>query len=81
MSSKTRAVGYVVLAITEILIIVAAITNRAELPALVGSQVIVFVTVWGAVGLKNVVDTRRDIRSATRPERRPPDPEPTPMGE
>ena len=81
MSPKTRAVGYIVLVITEILIVAAAITNRAELPSLVGSQVIVFVTVWGAVGLKNVVDTRRDIRSATRPERRPPDPEPTRMGD
>lgn len=81
MSPKTRAVGYVVLLVTEILIIVAAITNRAELPALVGSQVIVFVTVWGAVGLKNVVDTRRDIRAAIRPDRRPTDADPTRMGD
>lgn len=81
MSPKTRVVGYVVLAVTEMLIIAAAITNRAELPSLVGSQVIVFVTVWGAVGLKNVVDTRRDIRAAARGERRPPDAESTPVGD
>jgi peroxiredoxin family protein len=81
MNPKTRAAGFIVLAVTEGLIIAAAITNRAELPALVGSQVIVFVTVWGTPALKNVVDMRRDIRSATRPERRPPDPEPTPMGD
>lgn len=67
MKKTTRWIGYIVLALTEALIIATAVTHIEELPSLVGSQVIVFCTIWGAVGLKNVVDMKRNVERATTP--------------
>lgn len=64
MSSKTRIIGYIVLAITEAVIGLTFWLCPADRAGTVSAQVIVFCTVWGAVGLKNYVDVKRDVAAA-----------------
>lgn len=61
MSSKTRIIGYIVLGITEAIIGLTFWLCPTDRAAMVSAQVIVFCTVWGAVGLKNYVDVKRDV--------------------
>jgi hypothetical protein len=59
MTSITKVIGWLVLVITEILIVIAFFSG-ADKVALVGYQVGIFVTVWGAVGVKNFIDLKKD---------------------
>lgn len=60
MNKATKIIGWVVLAFTELLIAAAAL-RTLDFASLVGYQVMVFGVVWGAVGVKNMVDMRRDV--------------------
>jgi len=59
MSIITKIVGWITLAVTEIMILIAffSVVDKA---ALISSQVIVFGAVWGSVAAKNFVDMKRD---------------------
>jgi hypothetical protein len=59
MKTVTKIIGWLVLLITEIFISIAFFSG-ADKVALVGYQMGIFVTVWGAVGVKNFVDLKRN---------------------
>ncbi len=59
MNTLTKIIGWLVLIITELFITIAFFSG-ADKVALVGYQVGIFVTVWGAVGVKNFVDLKRE---------------------
>lgn len=59
MNTATKIIGWLVLIITEVFITIAFFSG-ADKVSLVGYQVGIFVTVWGAVGVKNFVDLKRD---------------------
>jgi hypothetical protein len=63
LSKTTKIIGWIVLAITEILIIWAfAVSDNKDMASLISSQIIVFGIVWGSVNVKNVIDLKRDTR-------------------
>jgi hypothetical protein len=65
MNTVTKIIGWIVLLITEFLIVFAFITNPADRSALIGYQIIIFCTVWTAVGVKNAIDLKRDVAELT----------------
>lgn len=56
MSKITKIIGWLVLAITEIMMIVTFFTNPELRGTLIASQVVVFGAVWGSVAWKNQID-------------------------
>jgi hypothetical protein len=56
VKKTTRFIGYLVLALSEFLILYAFFIRKE--PGLLGYQITLFVTVWGAVGFKNYVDIK-----------------------
>jgi hypothetical protein len=60
MSLITKIIGWLVLAITEIMMLIAFIADSTIRATLIGSQVVVFGAVWASVAWKNHIDLRRD---------------------
>jgi hypothetical protein len=56
MNKTTKRIGWIILAITELMICFAFITDIPGRPTYIGSQIIVFTAVWGAVSFKNHID-------------------------
>lgn len=66
MKKLTRIIGFIVLLITETVIIYLFVIDPTARAACLSNQIIVFVTVWGAVGVKNVIDMKRDVKQANK---------------
>jgi TM2 domain-containing membrane protein YozV len=68
MSKSTRIIGWIVLAITEVLVIIAFFyaDNKGDL---LGYQLSVLTLVWGVAAYKNHIDLKREINGFHVPDK------------
>jgi prepilin signal peptidase PulO-like enzyme (type II secretory pathway) len=62
LSKTTKIIGWIVLSISEILIIWGFIVSLDKI-TIIGYQVAVLTIIWGSVAGKNVIDYKRDYYS------------------
>jgi hypothetical protein len=66
MTLTTRRLGYIAFGVTEIIIVVGIVLQPTKIVEIIGLQTAVFCTVWGAVGVKNFIDMKKDINDAQK---------------